>query len=93
MLKKIDPLIPAGLTAEGKAIEGGFQNGLHLLAIERPVEDAGFAALLKDILARLGAEIDDFSLIHDHHALAVGHGDDGAVGDDVVAASGVGGTA
>ena len=83
-VEEIDPLIPAGLTAEGKAVEGGFQNGFHLLAVERPVEDAGFAALFKDILARLGAEIDDFSLIHDHHALAVGHGDDAAVRNDVV---------
>ena len=83
-IEEIDPLIPAGLAAEGKAVEGGFQNGFHLLAIERPVEDTGFAALFKDILARLGAKVHDFSLIHDHHALAVGHGDDTAVRDDIV---------
>ena len=39
----------------------------------------------KDELAGLGAELHDLALLDDHHALAVRHGNDGAVGDDVVA--------
>lgn len=59
-IEEVDARVAPGLTAEGKPIEGGFQNGFHLVAIERAAEEAGFVALFKDILARLGAEIDDF---------------------------------
>ncbi len=83
-VEEIDALILSGLTAEGKAVKGGLQNGLGLFAVQRAVEDARLAVLLEDILARLGAEIHDLTLIHNHHALAVRHRDDAAVGNHVV---------
>ena len=60
------------------------QNGLHVAAAQAAAEDRGLAALVKHELAGLGAEIHNAALIDDHHALAVGDGDDGAVGDNVV---------
>ena len=83
-VEEIDALILSGLTAEGKAVKGGLQNGLGLFAVQRAVEDARLAVLLEDILARFGAEIHDLTLIHNHHALAVRHRDDAAVGNHVV---------
>ena len=50
------------------------------------LEDSGLGSRVEDELARLGADLDDLPLLHDHHALAVVHGDDGAVGNHIVAA-------
>ena len=83
-VEEVHALIYPGLTAKGEAVKGGFQNGFHFIAIELAVKQAGFCVLIEDILAGFGAEFHDLALIHDHHALAVGHGDDAAVGDHVV---------
>ena len=87
----VHPLILGRLTAEGEAFaDGGERLEDALPQIAR--KDAGLGGGVVCKFARLGAELRDPALIHNHHALAVGHGDDGAVGNDVVASFGVAGT-
>ena len=45
------------------------------------------------VLAGLGADVHHLTLLHDEHALSVRNGDQAAVGDNVVIALGVAGTA
>ena len=80
----IHPLIPARLAAEGQTVEGALEDLLEFIGAEGAVEDAGLGVLIEDVFAGLGAEFHDLALIHHHHALAVGHGDDGALADDVI---------
>ena len=88
----VDALILAGVAAEGKALADQLEGVLDAFA-QLAGEDAGLGGGVIDEFAGLGADLNDLALFHDDHALAVGHGDQGAVGDDVVVALGVGGTA
>ena len=65
----------------------------------KDLADAGAKVALKDrrlrrsvigVFPRLGTDLHHFPLLHDDHALAVGHGDTGSVGDDVLFAAGIG---
>ena len=85
----IDALIHRGLAAEGKALADVLEHcadGLGQIAAEQRRRAAGIVG----VLTRLGAHIHDLALLHDHGTLAVGNGHDGAVGDNVVIAFGVG---
>ena len=88
----VHALILGGLAAEGEALADLLEDVQDPLA-QLTGEDGGLGGGVVDILARLGADVHDLALLHDQHALTVGHGDDGAAGDDVVAAPGVGGAA
>ena len=61
--------------------------------------DAGAEVSLKDrrlrrgvigVFPRLGTDLHHFALLHDDHALAIGHGNAGAVGNDVLLTAGIG---
>ena len=88
----IHPLVLGRLAAEGETLADVLEHILDALT-QASAEDGGLGGEIIDVLAGLGAQVHHLALLHDDHALAVGHGDDGAVGDDVVAALGVGGTA
>ena len=88
----VDPLVLAGVPAEGEAASDLLERLLYHVA-EVAREDGGLGAGVVDELAGLCADLDDLAVFHDHHALAVGDGHDGAVGDDVVLALGVGAAA
>ena len=81
----VHPLILGGLAAEGEAVGHIVDDGADA-ALQLTGEQGRLGGHIVGELARLGADLDDAALIHDHHALAVGHGNDAAVGDDVVAA-------
>ena len=81
----------AGVGTEGETLAHGGEGLLDALA-QVAAEDGGLGRGIVSILAGLGGHFHDLALIHDHHALAVGHHDDGTVGDHVVASLGVGGT-
>ena len=83
-VEEVDALILARLATEGEPVEGGLENLLHLFAGELAVEQAGLGVDVEHVLAGLGAEVHDLTLIHDQHALALIDHDDGAGGDDVV---------
>ena len=91
-IEVIHPLILGRLAAEG---ETPAQRGKGLLQAITKVagENRRLRGGVVCKLARFGAQLGNPSLIDDDHALAVGHGDDGAVGDNVVRALGVGGAA
>ena len=81
----VDALILGGLAAEGKAVGHGTEHVLQALA-QTAAEQGRLRGHVVGILAGLGAHVHDLALVHDEHALAVRHRDDGAVGDDVVIA-------
>ena len=81
----VDALILGDLAAEGKALAEDLE-GLLDGGAEVAREDRGLGGGVVAELTRLGAELGDLAVVDDDHALAVGHGDDGAVGDDVVIA-------
>ena len=91
-VEEVDPLVLGGLPAEGEALGGCGKGGLDALP-QVPAEDGGLGGGVVDVLTGLGAELHHLPLVHDHHALAVGHHDDRAAGDDVVSPLGVGGPA
>ena len=84
----VDALILAGVAAEGEALADELEGFLQAVA-KLAGEDAGLGGGIIGKLAGLGADLHDFALLHDDHALAVGHCDEGAVGDDIVVALGV----
>ena len=88
----VDALILGGLAAEGKALADVGEHVLDAIA-QITGEDARLGGHVVSIFARLGAHIHHLALLHDEHALAVRHGDEGAVGDDVVVAVLVAGAA
>ena len=87
----INTLILAGVTAVGKALAHGLEGVQDALA-QRTGKQRGLCGGVIGELAGLGADLHHLALLHDDHALTVGHGDAGAVGDNVVVALGVGGT-
>ena len=91
-IKIVYPLIPGHVTAEGKAASKG-PEGVGDPLPQRTGEDGRLGRGIVGILPGLGAEFGDPALVHDHHTLAVCHGDDTSVGDHIVGASGVGGAA
>ena len=84
----VDPLVLAGVAAQGEPLLQDLPGLLQVLA-QGAVEDGGLSGLVPNELAGLGGELHDPALVHDHHALTVVDGDDGPVGDDVVAALGI----
>ena len=85
----IHPLILSGVAAKGKALAHRAE-GLQDTVTQRSGEDAGFRGGVVCKLSRLGADLHDLALLHDHHALPVRHGDDAAVGNNIVIALGIG---
>ncbi len=88
----VDPLVLGSLAAESEPLADLLEHLADALA-QIAGKDAGFGGGVEGKLARLGADLHHLALLHDHHALAVGHGNDGAAGDDVVAALGIAGAA
>ncbi len=83
-IEVVDPLILGRLPAEGHPA-AEFHEGLFDPLAEVAAEDGGLGGGVVSIFARLGGELHDFSLIDDHHALAVGYQNHGAAGDHIVA--------
>ena len=83
-IEVVHALVLARLAAKGEAVEGRLEQRAGLFAVQRAVEQAGLAALVEHVLARLGAEVHHLALVDYQHALAVGHGNYAAVGYDVV---------
>ena len=88
----VDALILGRLAAEGEALADILEYRADVLA-QAAGEQGGLGREVIGILARFGAHVYHLPLLYDHHALAIGHGDDRAVGDDIVAAVLVGGAA
>ena len=84
----IDTLILGSLTTEGEAGGHAVDDSTDAL-LKLTGKQRGFGGHIVGKLAGHGADLHDAALIHDHHALTIGHGDDAAVGDDIVAALGV----
>ena len=91
-IKIVHPLILGSLAAEGEAVGHAVNDGADA-ALQLAGEQGRLGGHVISKLARLGADLDDATLIHDHHALTIGHGDDAAVGDHVVASLGIAGAA
>ena len=85
----VDTLVLACVATEGEAASN-LRERLHDVLAQVAVEQAGLGGGVVGELAGLGAHVDDLALLDDDHALAVGNGDDRAVGDDVVFSLGVG---
>ena len=81
--------VSAGVAAEGETLLEHFPGAFEVVA-EAAVEDGQLGGFIPDKLARLCAKLDYCPLLHYHHALPFVDGDDGAVGNDVVGALGVG---
>ena len=81
----IHPLVLSGIAAKGKPFAHSFK-GLHDRFAQISVKYAGFGRHIVGILSRFGTDFYNLSLLHDHHALAVCHCNDAAVGDQVVTA-------
>ena len=87
----VQALVGGGLTAEADPLA---HLGKGVVDVLQPAaEQGGLGAGAVGVLARLGAQLHHLALLHDQGTLAVGHGHDGAVGDDVLTAVLVGGTA
>ena len=86
----IHPLVLGGLAAKGKTLADILEHLPDTLP-QVARKDAGFRGGVEGKFAGFGAYLHHLALLHDHHALAVGHGDHGAAGDNVVAAFGVAG--
>ena len=88
----IHPLILGGLAAKGEPLAHGLEGRPYALP-QVPSKDGGLGGHVVGVLAGFGADVHHLALLHDHHALPVGNGDDRAVRDDVVASLGVAGAA
>ena len=87
----VDALVGTGLPAKAEPLA---QLGKHAVDVLQPAaEQGGLGAGVVGVLAGFGTEVHHLALLHDQHALAVGHGDHRAVRDDVFAAVPVGGAA
>ena len=82
----VHALILGDLAAEGEALADLGKDLADALA-QIAGENGGLGGSVVSKLTRLGAKLCDLALVDDDHALAVGHGDDGAAGNDVVAAA------
>ena len=88
----VDSLILGSLAAEGETLADILEHVLHALA-QITGEDAGLRGHIVGVFAGLGADVHHLALLHDEHTLSVRNGDQAAVGDDIVIALGVAGTA
>ena len=86
-VEEVHPLILGGISAEGEAALEGFPAAFK--TFQTALENGGFAGGIPGVFAGLGGELRNLALLHDHHALPLVDGDDGAVGNDVVRALGV----
>ena len=86
----VHPLVLGGFAAEGEPPADVAEDPADALA-QATCKNAGLRGGVVDELARLGTDFRHLALVHDEHALAVCHGDDGAGGDDVLVALGVAG--
>ncbi len=84
-VEEIHALIHGRLAAESEALANIGKHAADAFAqIAR--EDGRFGGDVVCIFARLGADVYHRSLLHDHHALAIGHRDHGAIGYDIIRA-------
>ena len=79
----VDPLILGGFAAKSEALAHGFE-GVHKAGAQVTGKNAWFRGAVIGKFAGFCTNLHHLALLHDHHALAIGHGDDGAVGDDIV---------
>ena len=91
-IEVVNSLILGGLTAEGEALTHGGK-GLADAVTQIACEDGRLGGSIICIFAGLCTEFCDSALIHDHHTLTLIDHDDRTVGDDIVGATGIGGTA
>ena len=84
-IKIVHALVFRRFAAEGKALANVLERVEDARA-KLAGENGRFRRAVVDELARLGAKLCDLALIDDDHALAISHRDDGAIGDDVLAA-------
>ena len=87
----IDPLILGGLASERDSLAKVRERRLQVLS-QISVEDRRLGGRIVGEFAGFSAKLGDLALIHDDHALSVRDRDYGSVGNDIVCASGVGGT-
>ena len=85
----IDTLVLRRVSAEGEALLQYLPGGLEVVA-KVAVEYGRLGGIVPHEFSRLRRELHYGALLYDHHALALVYGDNGAVGDDVVLALGVG---
>ena len=81
----IHPLVLAGVPAVGEPFPHLFEDVLHIV-FQVPGEDGGFGAFVVGVFPRFRTQVHHLAAFHDHHALAVVHGNPGSVADDVVVA-------
>ena len=85
----VDPLVGGFLAAKGKALAHLGKDVINILG-QPAAEQGGLGTGIVGVLTGLGAEIHHLALLHDEGALALSHGHDGAIGDDVLTAMAVG---
>ena len=88
----VNALILAGITAVGKTLADELE-GLLDAVTQLAREDARLGGGIVCKFTGLCTDLNDLTLLDNDHALSVGDRDAGAVGDDVVTALRVGGTA
>ena len=88
----VNSLVLGRVAAKGKTLAHGFKGFQDALA-QTAGEDGGLRGGIVGEFAGLGTELHHLALVHDHHALPVGHGNDAAVGNQIVGTSFVGRTA
>ena len=81
----VDTLVLARVATERKALADTLKRRLDALA-KRAVEDRRLSRAVIGELAGLGAHVDDLAGFDDDHALAIVHGNNRAIGDDVALA-------
>ena len=79
----VDPLVLGDLAAKSDAGADVGKDLFDALA-QTPGEEGGLCGGVVDEVSRLRAQFHHLALFHNHHALPIRHGDDGAGGDDVV---------
>ena len=85
----VNSLILAGVTAVGEALTNCLESLLQTVT-EFTCKDGRFCGSIIGILTGLGTNFHHLALLHDDHALAVGNGNAGAIGDNIVTAAGIG---
>ena len=85
----VDALILGCVCSEGETLLQQLPGCLQIIA-QTAVEYGRLGGIVPHEFARLRRELHYGALLYDHHALALVYGDNGAVGNDVVLALGVG---
>ena len=80
----VDALVGGGLPAKAEPLAHLGKDAVDVL--QPAAEQGGLSAGAVGVLARLSAQLYHLALLHDQGALALRHGHDGAVGDDVLIA-------